>query len=212
MLKTTARIFLVLLLIIAAMAAYYFGYPFSKAEHIAYYKSGNERIELERLNGYAAKARDFCKKKNYNTQTCFLIDMSLPSGKNRFFVYDLQHDSILNAGLVAHGSCNYNFLREPKFSNTPGCGCTAEGKYKVGYKYKGRFGNAFKLYGLDSSNSNAFKRNIVLHSYSMVPEKETWPMPICNSLGCAMVSNKYLTILEKQVDKSKKPIFLWIFE
>ena len=32
---------------------------------------------------------------------------------------------------MAHGSCNQNFLSEPKFSNQPGCGCTALGNIKL---------------------------------------------------------------------------------
>jgi len=42
----------------------------------------------------------------------------------------MKNDSILSEGLVAHGSCNYNFLTNPKFSNVAGCGCTALGNIK----------------------------------------------------------------------------------
>jgi hypothetical protein len=56
----------------------------------------------------------------------------------------------------------------------------------------GRFGRAYKLYGLDSTNSQAFWRNIVLHSFSYVPEAETDPYLICNSLGCPMVEAGFL--------------------
>ncbi|QEC68624.1 hypothetical protein FRZ67_15395 [Panacibacter ginsenosidivorans] len=138
--------------------------------------------------------------------------MKLPSGKNRFFTYNLIGDSVVNAGIVAHGSCNQNFLSDPKFSNQPGCGCTALGKYEIGFKYKGMFGAAYKLYGLDSTNSNAFKRNIGLHSYYLVPDKETYLLPVCNSLGCAMVSYNFLCMLSKSIDSASKPILLWIFE
>jgi len=46
----------------------------------------------------------------------------------------------------------------------------------------------------------------------MVPDKETDPLPICNSLGCAMTSTNYLTILSKKIDASAKPVLLWIFD
>ena len=46
---------------------------------------------------------------NYNSKICFLADMNLPSGRNRFFVYDLQKDSVILSGLVAHGSCDNGF-------------------------------------------------------------------------------------------------------
>ena len=138
--------------------------------------------------------------------------MSLNSGKYRFFVYDLVHDSVVMSGLVAHGSCNKTFLASAKFSNMPGCGCSEKGKYKIGYKYQGRFGPAYKLYGLDTTNSNAFDRYIVLHSYYMVPDRETSPLPICNSLGCAMVSDNFIKQLAAKLDASKKPVLLWMIE
>src|SRR2546423_4192236 len=83
---------------------------------------------LEKLQGKATEASLFVQKNNYNNRICFLIDMSLPSGKARFFVYDLQKDTIQNAGLVTHGRCNQNWLEGRKYSNIPGCGCTSLGK------------------------------------------------------------------------------------
>ena len=142
---------------------------------------------------------------------CILIDMALPSNKKRMYVYQLSNDSLLTKGLVAHGNCNTSFLKEAEFSNTPECGCSALGKYKIGYKYNGQFGEAFKLYGLDSSNSNAFKRFIVLHSYSCVPNEET-DYPICNSLGCPMVSPNFLTEIKTYIQLTNKPILLWMFQ
>ncbi|GGB13789.1 hypothetical protein GCM10011511_41890 [Puia dinghuensis] len=138
--------------------------------------------------------------------------MRLPSGKNRFFVYDLRRDSVLMAGLVAHGSGGSNFSAEPVFSNVDGSGCSSLGRYRVGYKYQGRFGPAYKLYGLDSTNSRAFARNVVLHSYAAVPERETYPNPICNSLGCPMVSPGFLRMLQPVIEGAGKPICLWVFD
>lgn len=211
--KIFARTFAAVLLVIAVAIFYYYGYSFGSNHHMKYnFITEDEKIEKAKLQSYAAKAFLYCKANDYNTNECLLVDMSLSSGKNRLFEYDMKNDSIITAGLVAHGSCNYNFLADAKFSNKPGCGCTALGKYKIGYKYKGRFGNAYKLYGLDSSNNNAFRRNIVLHSYYMVPDKETYPAPICNSLGCTMISENYLSILSKKIDSIRKPILLWVFE
>ena len=141
-----------------------------------------------------------------------MADMSIASGKNRFFVYDLEKDSVLLEGLVAHGSCDKGFQQYPAFSNTPDCGCTSFGKYKIGSSYNGKFGLAYKLYGLDTSNSNAFTRTIVLHSYTCVPEQETDPIPICNSRGCPMVSPGLLNQLKPIINKSNSPVLLWIYE
>jgi hypothetical protein len=64
---------------------------------------------------------------------------------------------------------------------------------------------------MDSTNSQAFRRNIVLHSFSYVPSADTDPYPICNSLGCPMVSPGFLQQLEPLIDRSSRPIILQIF-
>lgn len=163
------------------------------------------------LKGRARDLRAYARRRGFSTDHCFLVDMSLPSGKNRFFIYDLKRDSIIAAGLVAHGSCNTMFLRKAKFSNTPNCGCSSVGRYKVGYSYRGRFGKAYKLHGLDSTNSNAFKRAVVLHAYDCIPDRETYPLPACNSLGCPMVSYAFLDRAAQVIDRARKPILLWVY-
>jgi hypothetical protein len=170
-----------------------------------------EEAEHRRLDQHLAVLRPFAIAHGYNTKIVFLVDMGPPSGKYRFFVADLEKDSLLLAGLVAHGSGNHTFAVAPSFSNTDGSGCTSLGRYRIGAPYTGHFGRAYKLYGLDSSNSQAFRRNIVLHSFSYVPEAETDPYPICNSLGCPMVSPGFLQQLEPLIDHSPHPILLWIF-
>jgi hypothetical protein len=166
---------------------------------------------LEKLQAKATNAKSFVQKNNYNTQICFLIDMSLPSNQNRFFVYDLKIDSMLNAGLVTHGRCNKNWLEGRKYGNTVGCGCTSLGKYKIGNAYNGKFGLAFKLYGLEKTNDKAFDRFVVLHSHECVPETEVKD-DICQSDGCPTVAPGFLQQLKPIIALSKKPVLLWIYE
>lgn len=170
-----------------------------------------DRAESGRLAAEAARQRSFLATHGLNTNYCFLVDMQVPSGKDRFFVYDLHRDSIIASGLVAHGSGSRRFAVNPSFSNKNGSNCTSLGRYRIGYPYRGHFGRSYKLYGLDSSNSQAFVRNVVLHSFSAVPELETYPSPICNSLGCPMVSQGFLRALEPLIDSSPKPVCLCIF-
>lgn len=167
---------------------------------------------MARLNLHAKPLLAYAKKHGYNTNTCFLVDMSVESGKNRLFVYDLQKDAILDAGLVAHGRCNQDWLKGRKYGNEIGCGCTSLGRYKVGKPYRGRFGLAYKLHGLDSTNSNAFKRFVVLHSHSCVPNGEVAPLPICQSDGCPTVSTAFLKKLAAIIDHSAKPVLLFTFD
>jgi hypothetical protein len=173
-------------------------------------KAENEQVK--KLEAKAAQLKKYSLSNNYSAEYCFLLDMSLPSGRNRFFIYSFQKNSIIASSLVSHGSCNTAFLKEVKFSNTSGCGCSAVGKYKIGYHYQGRFGKAYKLFGLDNTNNKAFGRNIVLHAYGCIPDKEIYPQALCNSLGCPMVSYKFLETTAHYIDASKKPILLWIFD
>lgn len=163
------------------------------------------------LSQKAAEARIFARNKGFNEQTCFFMDLHLPSGQNRFFVYDLRGDSVLQSGPVAHGNCFEYWLEGRRYSNVVGSGCSSLGKYRIGHPYTGKFGYSYKLHGLDSSNNNAFERTVVLHSHSCVPETET-PDEICQSNGCPTVSPSMLAQLKPIINSSRKPVLLWIYD
>jgi hypothetical protein len=167
--------------------------------------------EFLKLQSKAFSAKAFVKENHYDTSICFLVDMSLPANSKRFFIYDLKKDTFQNSGLVTHGNCNQYWLKGRKYGNGIGCGCTSLGRYKIGNSYYGRFGLAFKLYGLDKTNSNAFKRYVVLHSHSCVPNNETGE-ELCQSNGCPTVSPDFLKQLESKIKNAEKPVLLWIFE
>ena len=165
-----------------------------------------------KLSRMAIAAKNYAAGNKFNTQFCFLADISIASGRRRFFVYDFAHDSVLAMGLVAHGRCNQNWLNGRKYGNSVGCGCTSLGKYKVGNPYKGQFGLAYKLYGLDTTNSNAYNRFVVLHAHQCVPEQQVDPAQICQSDGCPTVSPAYLQTLAAYINSSRQPVLLWMFE
>jgi L,D-transpeptidase catalytic domain len=167
--------------------------------------------EIAIIKNYGNKIKPFVKANNYCEEYCFLIDMKIPSGKKRFFVYDLIQDTILNSGLVTHGGGSQTTTDALTFNNTPNANATSLGKYKIGIEYNGRFGMAFKLHGLEASNNKAFERFVVLHGHSCVPTQEIDPFPICTSLGCPTVSPSFLPTLKKYIDKADKPVVLWIF-
>lgn len=147
----------------------------------------------------------------YNKELAFFIDMRVMSGKNRFIVYDLKNDKIVDQGLVAHGIGSETGNKEElKFSNTNSSFCTSLGKYSIGQNYVGKFGKAYKLYGLDATNSNAFARSIVLHKYDKVPYEEQ-DKAIVRSLGCPMVNEIYYERIQKLIDNSKRNIILDIY-
>lgn len=149
--------------------------------------------------------------KKYNKRIAFFIDMKIPSGKNRFFIYDLKTNKIIDKGLVSHGSgSETNVKGKLKFSNIPNSLSTSLGKYYIGNPYYGKFGKAYKLYGLDKTNSNAFHRDIVFHYYFDVPYQEQKGY-ICNSFGCPMVNKKYFDRTAKIIDGSESNIIMSIY-
>ncbi|MFN3666358.1 MAG: murein L,D-transpeptidase catalytic domain-containing protein [Sediminibacterium sp.] len=156
--------------------------------------------------------KNFIQQQKMEDRFCFLVDLQLHNGKKRFFIYDILKDSILNAGMVTHGSCREYYLSDVRYSNQPGSECSSKGKYKIGPQYYGLFGKSYKLFGLDSTNNNAFKRSVVLHAHSSIPDKESYPNQIPNSQGCPTVSPYFLGLLSKYITQSKKPILLWVLD
>ncbi|MBE8724828.1 murein L,D-transpeptidase catalytic domain-containing protein [Flavobacterium hungaricum] len=169
-------------------------------------------IEMERINTRILDIKNMINVDHkYNPKIAFLIDMKVPSGKNRFFVYDLEKNEVIDQGLVAHGSGSETGIKGMlKFSNLPNSNCTALGRYSIGKTYKGMFGKAYKLTGLEDSNNNALKRAIVLHHYSAVPYEEQ-DYYISNSHGCPMVNEQFFKRIEKIIDSSKSNILMDIY-
>lgn len=183
-----------------------------------YYLASNKRnenltsLDKKRIESQVLEIKKFIKTNSrYNNRIAFFIDMKIPSGKNRFFVYDLKANKIIDKGLVAHGSGSETGIKgKLRFGNVPNSLKTSLGKYSIGSNYIGKFGKAYKLYGLDPTNSNAFKRDIVFHYYYDVPyqEKDGY---ICNSYGCPMVNKKYFQRIAKIIDSSESDILMSIY-
>jgi hypothetical protein len=174
-------------------------------------KLEDKKETMLRLSQKSLLAKDFIAGRDFNAKYCFLLDMRIASGKIRFFVYNLEKDSVEIAGLVAHGSGIGNDSNTPAFSNTPNSYCTSLGRYRIGNSYNGKFGLAYKLYGLDKTNNKAFSRFVVLHAHACIPNDEVAPLPICESWGCPTVAPAFLTQLKTYLDRSEEPILLWIY-
>lgn len=155
--------------------------------------------------------KDFIKNKKYNQELAIFINFRIPSNKFRFFIYDLKNNKILEKAIVAHGSGSVvKGSNDLVFSNTENSYQSSLGKYEIGSSYTGKFGKAYRLKGLDKTNSNALKRAIVLHPYYCISDVETKELA-CLGLGCPMLSPNFFKVAEKYIDGSKKPIILYAF-
>lgn len=157
------------------------------------------------------EVKNYIKGKDYNQNLAVFINFKIYSGKYRYFVYDLRNDKTLQKAIVAHGDGsvvkNSNALQ---FSNTDGSHQSSLGKYEIRESYTGKFGKAYRLDGLDETNSNARSRAIVLHSYYCIPDNES-SHPACLSFGCPMLSKNAFDETARYVDSSKQPILLYAF-
>ncbi len=169
-----------------------------------------------KINQKAKEAKAFCKKHKMNINFCFLMDVSAHSGKNRFYIYNFKTNTISHSGLVCHGVGKNSTQQKPVYSNVVGSNCTSLGKYKIGKRSYSNWGINihYKMHGLESSNSNAFKRHVVLHSYDYVSETEIYPLHLTMgwSQGCPVVANNLMKEIDKLLKASSKPTLIWIFE
>ncbi len=178
-------------------------------------EQAEKQAAFARLKAKADSAIIYCKQKGFNTNYSILIDFSIHSGKNRFFVWDFQNDTIKYQGLVCHGYGQKSTQKKPVFSNVEGSYCSSLGKYKMGIRSYSSWGiNVhYKMHGLEKTNNNAFKRIIVLHSHNPVPEEEIYPqhLPLGWSQGCPVVDNNMMRNLDALFKKEKKPLLMWIY-
>lgn len=154
-----------------------------------------------------------------NTTYYFLVDLSLHSGRNRFFIYDFAGKKILDQNLVTHGACdventNPKKWEQAKFSNNDGSHCSSKGKYEIGKRDTSSWGIGVKywLKGLEPTNSNAEARVVVLHSWTAVKDGEIYPNHSPLSWGCPAVSDAFMTKLDKRLKEAEKPVLLWIMD
>ena len=163
-----------------------------------------------------------CGKRNVRKKTStrisiepfyILVDFSIPSGKKRFFVYDLRSGRKVMSSYCMHGSGPGNTDAEPKFSNKFGSGCSSLGRYIMvgkGTKFK----NCIRLRGLDKSNCLAEARGILIHSAGKVSRfhGETEYIPIgTESEGCFTVSSDCVSkVMEIYQNSSKqRPVMVF---
>ena len=108
-------------------------------------------------------------KKVQNSKFLTVIDLSLSANKNRFFLIDLRSNKIIRKSKVAHGR-NSGGEFAKYFSNKVGSYKSSIGFYKTAETYREKHGLSLRLDGLESSNSNARKRAIVMHSADYVSD------------------------------------------
>lgn len=126
-----------------------------------------------------------------------IVDFSLHSRKPRFHILDLKAGT-RHSVLVAHGKGSdpgHSGWLE-RFSNTPGSEASSAGAYLTGQPYTGKHGRSRRLIGLDSSNSNAEGRAIVIHgAWYVSPDMVRDHGKLGRSQGCLAVAEADLDLV-----------------
>ncbi len=150
------------------------------------------------LIGQARAALDRHKDRVRNFDRMAVADFGQHSSKPRFHVIDLKTGG-RQSFIVAHGRGSdpghSGWLKS--FSNAPGSEATSQGAYLTGEAYIGKHGNSRRLIGLDTDNSNALSRGIVIHSAWYVTPALAAGAGIGRSEGCFALSDKdHATVMD----------------
>ncbi len=128
-----------------------------------------------------------------------ILDFSLPSGKKRLFVIDMETGELVFHTYAAHGKKSGTDVAT-EFSNKMNSNKSSLGFYVTGGTYTGKHGTSLRLLGEEKGiNDNALARGIVMHSASYVDESIIAHQGfIGRSQGCpALPGNIYKDVIEK---------------
>lgn len=144
--------------------------------------------------------------RGYDERYAMFVDFSIPSGKNRFFLYDYDTGSITVRSKCAHGCGSGSTDAVPQFSNAHGSNATSLGLYEIDDVHRmyknGRV--AINLEGLEETNDNARMRGIKVHG-GMRYEGEIYPRYLRIgrlSEGCFALSNVPLAMVLITVEQT----------
>lgn len=147
---------------------------------------------LERLVLYYDQVKTTLGNPNYIT----VIDFTAHSSKKRMHVIDMKTGAVVSYfsahGKGSEGSSDDGYANV--FSNVNGSNASSLGIYKTGEPYQGGNGLSMRLHGLESTNSRAYERAIVMHGADYVSQGTINSTGrIGRSLGCPAVERRYIT-------------------
>jgi len=131
-----------------------------------------------------------------------IVDFDLHSAKPRLFVFDIVPQTAASYlcahGIGSEGPSDDGFANV--FSNKKGSNASSLGIYRCAETYIGKNGYSLRLDGLESTNSNARSRKIVVHGADYVSEKfaERYGR-IGRSEGCPALDHKYARMVIDQL-------------
>ena len=171
-------------------------------------------MDLKRFHDQAVEAAKYCRERGYNQRIVLLWDLSVHSGRRRFVVWNIAENRAEYAFVASHGSGSGRShvpSAYARVSNEDGSHLSSVGRALVAERYEGRYGVAYRLDGLDETNSEMRRRCIVLHGWGYTTTFPIWPLPTVGSWGCPVLSRKAMRILDGILQREEK-VLLWTYK
>ena len=173
--------------------------------------NGTDTYSYASLYDGTEKLKEYAASSGSNTDYAIIINLGIKSGKKRFFVIDFSTNTIVKSGIVAEGSGDVYSSYEKRYSNEIGSMASSLGIYKIGKRIKSNVNYSYRLYGMQESNSNAFKRSMMLQGSEDIPYDEI-SLPLLKTDGSLSLSARLLKEISPMLDASAKPVLLWAYD
>ena len=132
---------------------------------LALAESVGQRASAQRLLEYKIKNDPTSDERYWG-----IVDFSQPSTSKRLYIFDTVEKKV-SSYYVAHGRGSEGTGNIPSiFSNQNGSNSSSLGIYRALGEYSGHHGRSLRLEGLESTNSNALARAVVMHTAEYVSE------------------------------------------
>ena len=164
---------------------------------------------VSRVSERAEALREFCRKEGYNTNVALFVDLSRHSGRRRFIAWDMERNAPIFSCPVSHGSgAQRSHVRSAyaRVSNDDGSHLSSLGRALIAERYEGRYDVAYRLDGLDASNSNLRPRCVVLHGWEHTTTFPIYPIPTVGSFGCPVLSRKMMRRVDELLQNEDRVV------
>lgn len=164
---------------------------------------------VSRVSERAEALREFCRKEGYNTNVALFVDLSHHSGRRRFIAWDMVRNAPIFSCPVSHGSgAQRSHVRSAyaRVSNDDGSHLSSLGRALVAERYMGRYGVAYRLDGLEDTNSNLRPRCVVLHGWEHTTSYPIYPIPTVGSFGCPVLSRKMMRRVDELLQNEDRVV------
>ena len=161
----------------------------------------------------AKELLEYCRREGYNTRVALFVDLSRHSGRRRFVAWDMVRMVPIFTSPVSHGSgSEMSHVRSAyaRFSNEDGSHLSSLGRAVVAERYEGRYGVAYRLDGLDATNTNLRSRYVVLHGWEYTTSYPIWPRATVGSFGCPVLSRRMMARVDELL-RREKDVILEVF-